>query len=64
MESVYCPICKAGFTIQLKDKKVDDHDISVRMRRHIEHHSIVQIMMYIDDIWASEYYRIIKEQEK
>jgi len=64
MKFIQCPICDAHFIINFDGKKYDDHDISVRLSSHIRNHSIDCILDFIDDIWASEYNRVIKDKEK
>jgi hypothetical protein len=64
MKTVHCPLCDAQFIIEFDGKKYDEHDISVRVSAHIKRHSIESILYKLDDIWASEYNRIIKEPEK
>ena len=64
MKFVHCPICDAKFIISFNGKNYDDHVISARLSSHIRNHSIDCILDFIDDIWASEYNRVIKEPEK
>ena len=60
MNCIHCPIC--NFTIHIEDTvskaKINEHKVCERMQTHIKNHRIVEILDYLDDIWAEEYNKI------
>jgi len=55
METVKCPVCDAKFVMIFGTKRIDEHEFSKKMQKHIIRHTIEDILYALDNIWADEY---------
>ena len=65
MNFIHCPLC--SFAIRIEDNvskaKINEHNVCTRMQEHIKNHRIVEVLDFIDDIWAGEYNKIYEKLE-